>query len=84
MTVLISAKTQTRTMTKETIIERKDGVSLHIELKRETDTRDQDKISATVHAEDLNELEAKRAEMLSQLQDTANRTREILTEEIDD
>lgn len=42
-------------MTDEIITERKDGVTVRVETKRGTGTRDQDKVSVTAHFDDLEE-----------------------------
>ena len=62
---------------KEEIIERKDGVTVHMEIKRGSGTRDQDKISGTVHAENMEIARGKAREMRSLLTQEAVSLRNI-------
>jgi hypothetical protein len=71
-------------MTDETITERKDGVTVHIETKRGTGTRDQDKVSVTAHYDSLPEAFADRELLKECAEVMAYELRQIQPEEPED
>lgn len=62
------------------VVERRDGVTVSVELKRGTGTRDQDKLSGTVHAEDMTGAVEKTDRLLGMLDETAAEARSIQPE----
>lgn len=70
----------------ETRIERrfKDGFEIHVSIKRGTGTRDQDKLSATVHGETQEKAEARAERAVDHLEQLALQARAIQTVEKDD
>lgn len=71
-------------MTDETITERKDGVTVHIETKRGTGTRDQDKVALTGHYDDLPEAYQHRESLKDYVRIMAEELRQIQPEEPED
>lgn len=65
---------------KREVVERRDGVTVSIELKRGTGTRDQDKLSGTVHADDMAEADRKAAILRQVLEAEASKVRAIQPE----
>ncbi len=61
----------------ETTIERrfKDGYEIHVSIKRGTGTRDQDKISATVHGETQEKAEERAERAVEHMEELAWRVR---------
>jgi len=68
-------------VTNETITERKDGVTVRIETKRGTGTRDQDKVSITGHYDSMSEAYEKRDDMKFYCRAMAEELRGIQPEE---
>lgn len=62
------------------VVERRDGVTVSIELKRGTGTRDQDKLSGTVHAEDMEGADRKVTILREILEIQAEQIRDIQPE----
>jgi hypothetical protein len=62
--------------TTERVDEYENGVRLHIRSKRGSGTRDEDKVSGELHADSIEELEAKRAALREQVVTTLRELRE--------
>jgi hypothetical protein len=72
-------------MSEQQIIrEFEDGFEIYVSIKRGTGTRDQDKLTTTVHGETLEKAEERARQAVETLDELAKRTRAIQTVEEDD
>lgn len=55
-------------MADETVIQRQDGATIKIQIKRGTSTNDRDKVKGTVHATDVSEARRKAEDMRSNME----------------
>lgn len=63
---------------REELTQNDDGFcTLQVRAKRGEDTRDQDRVTATLGRPSLEEIEAERDDFLAMIEDTVERTREM-------